>query len=359
MSQYPTSAYTYFRIDNKVTEKHRFISGVVAQPEFIYKDVSEGEIERRIKSTIDERARQNLELVLASLQLRQHQTSNNLGYFRRANAALYEIPRPSDVGYILDRTQQKVTHQTSYLWEYIKYNVALPAPDHTIQQPSSELFKTMQEHLERYIALHDLDSPILYEAIEKALIATGLVKQGWSIQEQRGPHFARTIHAQKTIVIGADYSPRTQKAIRSIVLHEVYGHALRNVADDFLESEGFATMLEQLSEQKFTTKRSYRYVAAALGWGVLDKPRTFREVYEIIWRLMVIRGKYKENTAKEHAFDECARVFRGGIPNLAGSVYLKDTIYFIGNMKVWQRCIDDTPSYDDFVDIIEGRKKLL
>jgi hypothetical protein len=92
---------------------------------------------------------------------------------------------------------------------------------------------------------------------------------------------------------------------------------------------------------------------------VLGTPMTFREVYEILWRAMVIGSSYPVEDAKSHAFDECYRAFRGGRPDIAGAVYLKDSIYFRANLIMWSILEDADIGYDKFVDIIEGRMELL
>ena len=145
-------------------------------------------------------------------------------------------------------------------------------------------------------------------------------------------------------------------AAERIAVHEVYGHALRGRQESMVESEGFAVVLEQLISCDYKPRRTYRYLAASLGWGVLGNPMTFREVFEVLWRLMIISSKYDEKNAKEYAFGECYRVFRGGSPEVPGAVYLKDLVYFDANQKIWQALSTQKIDYDDFVNILEGRK---
>lgn len=153
--------------------------------------------------------------------------------------------------------------------------------------------------------------------------------------------------------------PRTHSAAVRIAVHEVYGHALRGHQDSITESEGFASLLEQLVGDKFVFRRSYRYLAAALGWGVFGTPMTFRQVYEIIWRTMVITGTYSLQEAQMYAFDECTRVFRGGVPSLPGAIYLKDSTYFDANIRMWRNLKEHPLQYNEFVDVIEGRRRIL
>lgn len=359
MKRFSIAAHTYFKVKNHSDQKHDFIAGDIENPRFVYEEISKYTLRERIDIVTSDRARKNLELVLAALELRAQPTSKYLQKYRNANTALYSLPKSADLSYLFQKAEMNVTAKTASLWQYIEKELgSYPESDEYIE-PSKELFYTLKGYLKQYTATHDIEAETLYDSFEKALLATGLQASGWRVKLVDGSCHARVFHAKKTILVGKDYKPRTHQSLLQIVFHEVYGHALRNMSDDNLESEGFATLLEQLIIGKFTTMRSYRYIAAALGWGMFGRPRTFREVYEIIWRLMAVRGRYNENTAKTHAYDECVRVFRGGIPSMPGAVYLKDTVYFRGNIEIWRILMKKPPSYNEFVDILEGRKKIL
>lgn len=356
-----TASYIYFKIKNLDEEKRRFLSGEALNPDIGYAPTLEDKLKTRLEQhDSDSRARYHLELVLAAMSLRQKQTPEALVGYRQANTKLYTEPRESDALHIFHRARKKITPKTEVYWAEIEKIIGVISTTDSMADPSPELMYKMRDYLRRYTVSHTIQACTLHEALEHALIETGLTQKDWRVVTVPGSRHATTYHKNKTINVGKLYTPRTQKSIMQIVLHEVYGHALRGQSDSELESEGFATLLEQLIDGVYTTKRSYRFLAAAIGWGVFNNtPHDFREVYEVIWRLMIIHGRYDEMQAKSHAFDECVRVFRGGVPRMAGSVYLKDTVYYMGNVLVWQKFSQITPTYEQFVDMLEGRKKVI
>jgi len=224
--------------------------------------------------------------------------------------------------------------------------------------PNEETFQKYREYLLQYTTLPEINEN-LEDALREQLVRTGLADDGWELNVKDGAMHAQTVHRRKTISIGRDYKPRSASAVRRITIHEVIGHAKRGPQHTLEESEGFAIVLEQLTKSTFIFRRSYRYLAVALGWGVFGKPMNFREVYEVMWRLMVIQSKYSIENAKEHAFDECYRAFRGGRPDIAGAVFLKDTVYLDANIRMWTVLNTSELSYNEFVDSIEGRRTIL
>lgn len=73
----------------------------------------------------------------------------------------------------------------------------------------------------------------------------------------------------------------------------------------------------------------------------------------------MIGSRYNLEVARSYAFDECYRAFRGGKPDMAGAVLLKDMVYFDANIKMWKVLEENPLSYSQFVDVIEGRGVVL
>jgi hypothetical protein len=118
--------------------------------------------------------------------------------------------------------------------------------------------------------------------------------------------------------------------------------------------EGLALVLEQLFSARFMYKRTIRYLAVCLGYGVDGVWRNFRQVHEILWRAMVILGNAPE-VAKERAFYETVRAFRGGLPDVAGMAYIKDKIYLEENLLVWRQLEKRMLSPEEFTKLFQGR----
>lgn len=361
--KFPISPHSYFKISNLAEEREKFLRQSSSQPVFTYGSATTDLIKKRLLQVNDKSASEGLRLVLASLRLRNSSTTDNLREFRSINEKLYDIPDRAGVSAVLQRVKNKVDTNNEMLWNEILKRVKFA--DFEKNDFNTEIYNqysVLRSHFNRYANLDDLKLQAkrlsLSETIRLALDRTKTTKS-WNVLLRPGDKHVRTVHRFKNITVGEDYQPRRAGAKVRIAVHEVFGHALRGVQGSAAESEGFATVLEQLTNLRFTFRRSYRYLAVALGWGADGEQRNFREVYEVLWRCIVILGEYDIEQAKYYAFNECARAFRGGEPSVAGAVFLKDAVYFSANQKVWQKLVQSDISYDEFVDIIEGRRRIL
>lgn len=351
--------HSYFRPINSQQAWAEFSHDETACPVFQYKQCDTDELSE-MRTRVSSDVQVIIELVLTSVALREYPTATLLAQFRQLNESLYEVPQVTDVYAIIARSLRKVTPRTQELAEYVRQRVPGIPPAAPLYRPQRRTIDTLRSYLFRYVDMTQLtDDMTIVEMLERALMMTGLHEQGWTVALEVGCAHARTVHGSKKIVIGRQYIPRTQRARQQIVLHEVYGHALRGQQASISESEGFASMLEQLVPSYYRSRRSYRYLAAALGWGVVAPAMNFREVYEILWRVMTIGGYYDESDAKRHAFAECTRVFRGGDPATPGAVFLKDALYFTANTRIWRTFDTELPTYEAFCRMIEGKETVL
>lgn len=358
---YPLAAHSYFTITNKAEQKRQFLRDNNYQLQFMYQEHFDATVvQGHLDNALHESSKQSLELVLASIALQEDKPSAaTKKAFRDSNQELFHAPDPAYVQAILSRIESRVTPTTAKLWQYVIDHVDYDPSVKADIIPSHPVFTKYHNYFQKYYRSIAIKGGDLIGGLQSALERTGLAQQGWQVRLLDDAVHARIDHRRKRVVVGEQYHPRTPKAAERIIVHEVVGHAVRGLQDTMAESEGVAVLFEQLLTPRFKFRRTYRYLAASLGWGEAGGPRTFREVYEIIWRLMVIASHYSEENAKSHAFDECVRVFRGGRPDIAGMVFLKDTIYFAANAQVWQELQSQPLAYNEFVDIIEGRRKVL
>lgn len=359
---FPIAAQTYFRASNLDSQRQKFLPQPTSNPVFTYPEWATLEI---VESRIQEMAKlypnltHSLDIVKSSIKLQNDESE--LHNFRKLNEDKYGSPSGTNVDLILERVSSKVVESNRSLWhevlEIINYDVSV-SPDNLLYKKE---FKQYRGYLLKYMGgLIDTAQTNVSDAIGEILDLSGLSGKGWQMRLRHDASPARTVHHRKYITIGRDYQGKTSQAALRIAIHEVYGHALRGPQDSIEESEGFAIFLEQLLSVSFKYLRSYRYLATALGWGVKKEGGLdFKEVYEVIWRVMVINGNYSIDQARAYAFDECYRAFRGGRPDIAGSVFLKDAVYFDANIKIWQTLSSRPLCYNEFVDCIEGRKKIL
>jgi hypothetical protein len=359
---FPVATHSYFRITNQEAARQAFLASDQDQPEFTYdSQFRESVVQRRLARVDgDSSAYTTLDLVLAGARLKDAPTPQNIAAFRLKNSQLFGEPKKEYVDAILLRTKRAVTQKTAVYWDYIQAAVGEPQDAAHHDGPDIEVFLNLKHYLADYMKDFEATPKAeLVDLLTEALSVTGLKERGWQVEVQADATHARVDHQRKRVLIGAEYTPRTSKSAMRIVVHEVYGHALRGQRDSVADGEGVAILLEQLLADRYKFRRSYRYIAAALGWGVEQHPMTFREVYEILWRMMVIMSRYSPDVAKRHAFDECARVYRGGRPEIAGTVYLKDSVYFTANLAIWQYLAQADLKYNEFVDLIEGRRGVL
>ena len=356
---FPIATHSYFRALNVSEERTKFLQFDNYIPKFKYSNNFNVEtlLFRQSFMAPDSMEYLSLGCVLSGIRLQNDK--NEITHFRQINEKMFGSP---DVLYVKTLLKKMLKKSSMSSIQYSDEVIRILDNDLNSDEvfdlgPSKSTFEKYKVFFNNYRKQitnnHNFD---VVTEIQRELINSGLSERGWKLQVIDGASHAYTDHNNKKIIIGKDYSPRTSMAAERIAVHEVYGHALRGRQLSMVESEGFAVVLEQLLSREYKPRRTYRYLAASLGWGALGRPMTFREVFEILWRLMIISSKYNEKSAKEHAFGECYRVFRGGSPEVPGAVYLKDLVYFDANQKIWHALSTRKFDYDDFVNIIEGRK---
>lgn len=361
---FPVATHSYFRVRNQVSERERFLNDEKYQPRFTYVIRLDAATLAKQRSYLAPGTRDNdaLRLVETAAALEMNASPELVASFRQQNQALFGAPQVSAVAAIVNRIGRRVTDETASCWHDILSLIGT-MPESVVEiGPTPDQFTRYRDYFLAYSQgspLFDTSEQEVCLLLQRCLVATGLDAAGWKLVVMPGHSHAKVNHKAKKITIGRDYSPRTERSAARIAVHEVYGHALRGPQRSLAESEGVAVMLEQLLDTTFTHRRSYRYLAAGLGWGVDGRPRTFREVHEIVWRAMVIMRNYPPDVAKRHAFDECTRVFRGGRPDVAGCVYTKDIVYFAANSAVWDVLAARDMQYNEFKDLLEGRGTVL
>jgi len=344
------AAHAYFKPLNFETEKALFLAGSVEFPKFIYREYVDGTL-----GESDDR------LIKAAFLVRESPNLDHIKDFRDLNEKMYGKPSSKLAQGIITNIYTKIDNQTKEcLWEEVKQRLSRSMlKPNVLPVIRRETFMHYKKYFQRYSEYYfeniDLKNISLSECISGAIETTGLTIEGWSLLEEAGSFHARVNHSKKKIIVGRDYVSRSMNAKARIAVHEVYGHALRGKILSLRESEGFAVVLEQLLGSKLKYRRTYRYLVGVLAY----KGMNFREVFEIVWRLMFIASNYTKENARTHAFNECTRIFRGGIMEGKGAIFLKDTVYFEANLKMWEVLSRELLPYQSFVDMIEGRRVVL
>ena len=344
------AVHAYFKPTNFESEKTLFLAGDIALPRFTYRSYREDELKESDRLFVN-----------TSLLVREKPTKENIDTFRKLNHQFYGEPDKVLARGIVTNIKAKTNTSTkTNLWGEVKALLdksiletsTLPVVDVSVFAHYKQYFACYTDH---HFLKTDLKNTDLSTLISSTLKQAGLTDKGWSLLIKKDATHARVNHDKRRVILGKHYHTRSNSAKARIASHEVYGHALRGKIPSPQESEGFAIVLEQLVGSGFKYRRAYRYLAGFLAY----EGMSFREVFEIIWRLMVIGSEYSKENARSHAFNECSRIFRGGLMDGHGAVFLKDTIYFEANLKIWKLLSEELLTYESFVDMIEGRRMVL
>lgn len=154
------------------------------------------------------------------------------------------------------------------------------------------------------------------------------------------------------------------RSLRRLLIHEIGTHVKRRIRgensalmllglglDGYEKGEeGIATMREQITTLPFQEYKGIpNYLASSFALGMDGTPRAFREVFELMdmWYTMRFLSKghplsTTRTKAQNGAWKNCLRMFRGTDCKTPGVCFLKDYMYYEGNINVWN-CIRKTP----------------
>lgn len=353
-----TSPFIYFSVKNLAEAERDFFEHPDKNPHFIYGPHFDEKFinEQLIKYQGFPVKRRRLNYVLVAKKLQ-----NNRRYlkdFQAKTAEIYGLPN-------LDYFDRALYFITSRYGTKTITDPALKAHISKLKKRelvNKQTFEMMRSYFKRYFSESE-PSKNLDEAIKKFFNLSNLQQNGWTLIALNNTSHAKCIQSAKQIQYGTKYKATRKDAYAydSIAIHEIFGHAVRETGrkprlDD---SEGWATLLEQIAERSFRTKRIYRYLAASFALGLHDgKPHDFRETYNLLYQIISLSGRYDERHARKSAFKETVRVFRGGRPDIPGAIFTKDIAYLKGNLQIWDKLEAEPISYEDFVNLLEGKEWL-
>jgi hypothetical protein len=389
--RFASAPYAFFRVHNYDEAFRRFIDGTDEQPHFTYAEKftfealeSRREQLEKVKAdafdeddeTMSEFAARRLletELLADFLHLR-HKPADKQAYedYRISIAALYGQPDPAALAGIVEYLRQRA-ERTGTQEVFRSLRALLPAvPDGGhLYRPERETFLYYRDLLRDSahpaaavwaVRPERLGRAVAIGYINSALESSGAVAAGWKVSEGRAGNNVMVSQHRQRVVVGRHYAPQSGLRLRQIIAHEVHVHVRRVLLHtdnrNMQTEEGTAVMVEQLFAHKFMYRRLTRYLAAALAWGADGRPRTFRETFDVLWRAFMIIGRHDGMEAKRRAFSECTRIFRGGLPAVAGAAFTKDMVYLQTNLSVWKYLEENKLSQQEFLDLIDGRKDM-
>jgi hypothetical protein len=145
----------------------------------------------------------------------------------------------------------------------------------------------------------------------------------------------------------------SQLELGALIEHELGTHALRREKgersklhllgfglDRYLKGEeGIATYKEQQIKGSKGFRGLDYHFAISLALGIDGKKRDFRKVFEILKDYHFINSKKEKvaalNFARDEAWSDCIRIFRGTTCKTPGACLTRDIVYREGNIGVW------------------------
>lgn len=383
INKYPSALYVFFRIVNYTEARRLFLAGETAEPDFRYADsLTQEAVAQRLQSLHAEelddplaaafvhRRLQESSLLQTFLRLRDDPASNEqYQQYRSLMIELYGSFEPAllsgVVGYLENRATARGKVQE---WQALCQAMGQHTAATVLYRPSAATFSYYRALLKAdpFAAevMHTRPQGLSQQEVAQYFTwALGLLdapSRGWTVRQWGDGVNVMISRQGKTVLIGGRYVPGSAARLQQIVLHEVGIHVRRtlmraDVSPFANDEEGVAILVEQLLANRFIYRRLLRYFAAALAWGADGKPRTFREVFHIVWPAAMIVGHHTAEAAANLAFGECARVFRGGIPARAGAAFCKDKIYLEHNLTIWEQLEDNKLDERKFLTFLYGK----
>jgi len=145
----------------------------------------------------------------------------------------------------------------------------------------------------------------------------------------------------------------SQLELEALIEHELGTHALRREKgersklrllgfglDRYLKGEeGVATYKEQQIKGSKGFRGLDYHFAISLALGIDGEKRDFRKVFEILKDYHFINSKKEKgvalNFARDEAWNDCVRIFRGTTCKTPGACLTRDIVYREGNIGVW------------------------
>ena len=193
-------------------------------------------------------------------------------------------------------------------------------------------------------------------AFEDALKKFGL--DGWRVDIEEISRTAISVDHDFNRVRIPSTKAVSVRRMRELIVHEIGTHVVRRVQGErtklkilglgldhyLVGEEGIATLREQvLSGEVPDYSGEIGFLSVGLALGFTGKSYNFRQLFEVLtcyYKIFKYRHGIDMNEliakAKTLAWNRCVRTFRGVDCHVKGICYIKDIVYRVGNIAVWQ-----------------------
>lgn len=218
------------------------------------------------------------------------------------------------------------------------------------------------------------DADQCVEIMNSALVVGGLAEKGWKAAKDSKKSNPSTSAAKRIIALPST-TRRNANELRRLIVHEQEVHArdgengaetgfkpLANGTADYADvEEGLGVLFEcavagNFNNPSFDRARD-RYITAGLALGADGQPRDARQVYEILWRTLAVRGAEDGDIsdsviekARNQAYAHVENAFRGSAFWMRGVVYTKLKVYYEGLRKNADYITKYADSMDQAID---------
>ena len=357
--------------NNLRTERERFLSGESENPDFSYSYIDDAGAEHKINHLIslrDDVSREEANLVVKDLYLEKIEEKINEIKLVKVSAKLQVGTKEEDL--------RDYVHLAELLYEKPDANVLASVTNffrenvEEIPQGLPSIFYKDQASSYSYVAArkyfdvsadNEDDQAMSLEEV-CSFFKSALQKRGLSdwrvVRKQNQMSVVTVMKRQKKIAVSSSLGKRfTRGFLEGLVAHEVDCHVLRlenglssplqllhlGLAKHGPGEEGIATVFEQQVTGSDRCAGAALFLASALALGVDEggEKRNFREVYTIM--VQYFKALYSELDSEKTAFRVCARVFQGVPAYCKGAAFLKETLYYKGNLRI-RKIIEEDPT---------------
>lgn len=383
-------AYEYLDGDKQYREeqKRKFLNGDISNPTLDYPEIDTERISRdetallQLKEDIfinepNEIVKQvyvwKLNEKIAELRMLKTVSKGEMKRFKRYSEFVYGKPSLEVFAFTVQNLREDVALQLSSensnikkaaedLIDLISSNLSetakfeLPKESDIVnarEQTSRELDKLLDIKTKTEEKEYTADE--IRDIFQVAL--NSLQADGWQIVINKSSKSGISVDQEHKIINIPESRKLAFAELKMLVAHEVGTHVSRRLNGERSKlqllglgldryekgEEGIATMREQVLGGNIDDYAGLEgHLAIGLATGVDDKPRDFREVYEILEKYFyfkkLITGEDAEQalkSAQTSAWNRAVRTFRGTNCQTKGACFTKDIIYREGNIGVW------------------------
>ena len=352
-------------------EKVNFLSGDAGNPKLDYPELEsfnlderesyllllkEDVLEMEQNETVKKIYRTKINESLATLRMLRATKNKDDRKFSRYADFIYGKPESGDVGYVVEHVKQLVAQHIE------SEDVDKKLAAQRLQDIFNELSYKQGEGADKSIIPDGENIPGKLESVGEAVevFEAALQEVGagdWEVVVDSEAGISNFSVSQEHKIVRIPSEEKllardiSKKKLQGLIEHEIKTHVARRSAgersklqllglglDRYLKAEeGIATYREQLVTGAEEFAGVPRFLSIALAKGLGGEKLDFRDTHKIMsdYRLLSSPGKdVTPEQARETAYNDCVRIFRGSTCDTPGAVYPKDMAY-LGNRDIW------------------------